>query len=154
MLIYSYFLVLLDGWQGWWTGARYDVKIREFAWLQTGSIISRRDSKWLPSLVVYPYDQTCVWLVPLSRYSLGNYWCAEESGFICETNVNNWNCHTCIPVDFKPLTVMVYDIGEKRALEKSVRCSRDGGGGWGRGHCSLTRTFPLNLCVIHVDSSA
>ena len=35
---------------------------------------------------------------------------------------------------------MVYDVEEKRALEKRVRRSRDGGGGWGRGHYSLSRS--------------
>ena len=78
------YLVLLDGWQGWWTGGRFQPTTRQFKWIRTGEEISKHESTWMPSLVVFPYDNTCVWLVPLSQYFLGNYFCAEESGFICE----------------------------------------------------------------------
>ena len=76
--------MLLDGWQGWWTGGIYNDTIREFQWSHGGHVINRADDSWLSSLVVYPYEKTCVWFVPLSMFSLGNYWCEEESGYICE----------------------------------------------------------------------
>lgn len=76
--------MLIDGWQGWWTGGHYRDGIRSFVWSHDNRMIEKSQQKWLPNLVIHPFDKTCVWLVPLSEYVLGNYWCAEPSGFICE----------------------------------------------------------------------
>ncbi|KAK2153580.1 hypothetical protein LSH36_292g03064, partial [Paralvinella palmiformis] len=75
---------LLLGWRGWWTGGVYDDNLREFVWSNSNQVISRLDLRWLAPLLRRPFTHTCVWLVPQARMLFGNYYCGQETGFICE----------------------------------------------------------------------
>ncbi len=82
-----FILELLQGWQGWWTGGEYNPNIHEFVWSTNGNIISKMDSRWRKNLLIAPYQKTCVWLVPLSGLTFGNFYCDEHTGFICEIDL-------------------------------------------------------------------
>ena len=78
------FTGMLEGWQGWWTSAKYYNGINEFAWKMPNKLIEFDDPNW--GFKKEPYEDTCVWVLQISvyNYTWGNYDCFTQSGFVCE----------------------------------------------------------------------
>ncbi|KAK2143036.1 hypothetical protein LSH36_885g00070 [Paralvinella palmiformis] len=78
---------MLEGWQGWWTSAKYLDGINNFAWTPTNKIIPEEHPSW--GFKKVPHDGTCVWILQISvyNYTWGNYDCSTVSGYICEIDL-------------------------------------------------------------------
>ena len=79
--------VMLEGWQGWWTSAKFQEGLGEFAWSPRNQLVDQDSPLW--GFKRQPYADTCLWVMQPSSYDYtwGNYECVTKSGYICEISL-------------------------------------------------------------------